>query len=290
MWDGLEALRALAELGTTGKAATRLRITQSAVSKRIDALEAHLGLQLVFREGRGLRLTEEGLAILEEAAPVFAAFQRVMESRGQGGRKLALACSESLFFGPLPLVLRRAIASCGLNLELHAHRGPVVLQKVRHGEVDLGIAVDPLIADLQVEVMQTEEMVLAQAVGGSPDIWAIERSSLTWAAIESSLMRRHPRISVVNRLESSLALGKMAQAGFCRALVPRSTAEELGLPFEVLAGVSRRISVIGRPRTFTRPGLATFLAAIREGLGRSTGETPRGEVGFFGVGTPGVSE
>ncbi len=272
MWDGLEALRALAELGTTGKAATRLRITQSAVSKRIDSIEAQLGLELVVQEGRSLRLTEEGQALLQQAAPVFAAFQRVIESKGRGARRLVLACAESLFLGHLPMVLRGAMAHCGFELELHAHRGPVVLQKVRYGEVDLGIAVDPLVADLDVVVLQTEAIVLARTANGSLDIWAIERGSLTWAAIESNLARRFPNIEVVNRLESSLALGKMAQAGFCTAMVPRSTAEDLGLPFEALVGVSRRIVAIGRSHTLARPGIEPFLRAIRDGLDRKAGE------------------
>ena len=49
MIDNLEALVALAECGTMSKAALRLSITQSAVSKRIANLQVQLGKPLVER-------------------------------------------------------------------------------------------------------------------------------------------------------------------------------------------------------------------------------------------------
>ena len=47
MLDKLEALQALAEAGTMGRAAASLRVTQSAVSKRIGALSSELGCELI---------------------------------------------------------------------------------------------------------------------------------------------------------------------------------------------------------------------------------------------------
>ena len=51
MMDNLEALMALAECGTMSRAALRLSITQSAVSKRIANLQSQLGKRLVERSG-----------------------------------------------------------------------------------------------------------------------------------------------------------------------------------------------------------------------------------------------
>ena len=64
MLDQLEALRALKEEGTTARAAVRLRLTQSAISKRIDALEAEVGAPLIEAHGRGCRLTPAGEALV----------------------------------------------------------------------------------------------------------------------------------------------------------------------------------------------------------------------------------
>ena len=64
MLDQLDALRALHETGTTRRAATRLRVTQSAVSKRIAALEERVGAPLLERHGRNVRLTPAALRLL----------------------------------------------------------------------------------------------------------------------------------------------------------------------------------------------------------------------------------
>ena len=59
----LEELRTFcvaAELGTLGRAATRLHVTQPAVSKRLRSLEEHCGVRLLDRTGRGVTLTPAG--------------------------------------------------------------------------------------------------------------------------------------------------------------------------------------------------------------------------------------
>ena len=50
--DGIEALAALEQCGTISEAATRLRLTQSAVSKRIQALQKTVGFRIVEPDGR----------------------------------------------------------------------------------------------------------------------------------------------------------------------------------------------------------------------------------------------
>src|SRR5262245_3653848 len=56
----LEGFLHVAELGSVSRAADRLHVTQPAVTKQIRALERSLGLPLVERTGKGIRLTEAG--------------------------------------------------------------------------------------------------------------------------------------------------------------------------------------------------------------------------------------
>jgi LysR family transcriptional regulator, low CO2-responsive transcriptional regulator len=56
----LRTFLAVAETGSVRAAAERLVVTQSAVSSCLAALQADLGLPLVSKDGRGLRLTEAG--------------------------------------------------------------------------------------------------------------------------------------------------------------------------------------------------------------------------------------
>ncbi|HSC89991.1 MAG TPA: LysR substrate-binding domain-containing protein [Polyangiaceae bacterium] len=60
------SLLAVAEHGTIGEAASRLGVSQSALSRRIQQLEEELGAELLERSGRGVTLTEAGrLAVAE---------------------------------------------------------------------------------------------------------------------------------------------------------------------------------------------------------------------------------
>lgn len=79
-WHSLpeyEALRALMENGTTSKAAARLGLSQSAVSRSISSLEARLGRILFERDGGRLRPTLEAAQLSKRLDPLFEALARI---------------------------------------------------------------------------------------------------------------------------------------------------------------------------------------------------------------------
>lgn len=79
-WHSLpeyEALRALMESGTTSKAAVRLGLSQSAVSRSISSLEARLGRLLFERDGGRLRPTSEATQLNKRLDPLFEALDRI---------------------------------------------------------------------------------------------------------------------------------------------------------------------------------------------------------------------
>ncbi len=59
-WDRVRIFHAVAEAGSFTRAADRLGLSQSAISRQIGALEEHLGIALFHRHARGLVLTEQG--------------------------------------------------------------------------------------------------------------------------------------------------------------------------------------------------------------------------------------
>ncbi len=68
---GLRAFEAAARRGGFAPAAEELHLSPSAVSQRVRALEAHLGIRLFERLPRSLRLTEMGHAYLPAVRDVF---------------------------------------------------------------------------------------------------------------------------------------------------------------------------------------------------------------------------
>ncbi len=66
-WADLELFLAVAESGSFSSAARRLRVTQPTVSRRVQALEAALGLPLFRRDADGAHLTAAGERLLPSA-------------------------------------------------------------------------------------------------------------------------------------------------------------------------------------------------------------------------------
>lgn len=229
--DLLAALQALRDQGTTAAAAVHLRLTQSAVSKRIAVLEARVGAPLTEAQGRRLRLTPRGERLLVEAEPLLRQLQALLAAEAPAGA-LSLAAAESLLASGLPRVLRQAAdAVPGLILELHAHRGVGVAERVRSGAAALGLVGGLVTApELDVELLWEEEMVLVGPPPGAGrvPVYTVEERSLTWPAIARALAHHAPQIEVVGRLESSAALVGLARAGFATALVPAGLAQAFG--------------------------------------------------------------
>jgi len=86
-WDDLRIFETVASVKTLTAAASQLKLSIATVARRIDALEKDLGIQLVERTREGIRLTEDGAALVGPARAAAAAFQDVRrraESRQSG--------------------------------------------------------------------------------------------------------------------------------------------------------------------------------------------------------------
>jgi DNA-binding transcriptional LysR family regulator len=79
---------AVADAGQFQAAATDLSVTQQAVSKRIAALEKHLGVRLFTRTARGTALTTDGQAFLPHARDLLHTMERAEASVRPGRRAL----------------------------------------------------------------------------------------------------------------------------------------------------------------------------------------------------------
>ena len=95
---GLVVLAAVADARSFGKAAERLGMTQSGVSKAIAKLESRLGARLIHRTSRAVELTDEGRALYERVvrAPRRASAKRRRRRRNRETRCAAGCGSMSI--------------------------------------------------------------------------------------------------------------------------------------------------------------------------------------------------
>ncbi|MGB7417662.1 MAG: LysR family transcriptional regulator [Erythrobacter sp.] len=96
----LADLIAIRDAGTLSAAAKTRGVAVSTVSRRIETLEAALGLQLVDRRTDGVRLTSAGLTVAEAGSPIaeqLRRVERVAESLRQGVKTVPVRISATEF-------------------------------------------------------------------------------------------------------------------------------------------------------------------------------------------------
>ena len=76
-WDKLKIFHAVAEAGSFTNATVNLNLSQSAISRQIQALEQDLKVQLFERHARGLTLTQHGEYVFKTAHEVISKLKEV---------------------------------------------------------------------------------------------------------------------------------------------------------------------------------------------------------------------
>ena len=144
LFPALETLLAVARTGSVGAAARQRHISSSAVSQQIRKLEAHLGMKLLERAGRGVRLTTSGEAALPVVRELWsgaeAAFGQLSELAGRPATTLRVAASDYLGKGLLAPVLRDLLdEEPPVRFELVTTHSRAGVRLVVDGDVDLAV-------------------------------------------------------------------------------------------------------------------------------------------------------
>ena len=142
----LEAFLWTVELGGLEEAAARLHTTQSAISKRVQELEAALGVELFDRTHRRARVTPQGKEVLPLAAELLTMRTRIMDvaaATKHPPRTLRLGVTELTALTWLPQLIQRVRAS-----HPHVTFEPIVdtsarlLERLKAGGLDLAVVPD----------------------------------------------------------------------------------------------------------------------------------------------------
>lgn len=136
---------ALSETLNFTRAAEQCNVTQPALTKAVKLLEGELGGELIRREGRLSHLTTLGermLPLLQQCYDSALSAKAVARSVAAGEvRALSLGLSRTVdlrLLGPVLVELFRAYPA--LRLKLRRGSGPQLLELLKNGEVEIGIA------------------------------------------------------------------------------------------------------------------------------------------------------
>ncbi|MFM5244067.1 LysR family transcriptional regulator [Aeromonas rivipollensis] len=304
--EGLETLCLLASEGTMAKVASRLYISQSAVSKRITQLEQRLGKRLIEPDGRQTRLTPQARELLARVAPSLAEMKGVLADSQTltDQTPLPVACSETLLAGYLARFMHDYLEQ-DPHLALSTHHTPVILTRVRGGDALLGICAGRLppghglCAELLLEepfyLVGDDQEVAAQPDhrGASPDRASgkpLTQKDLGEETLVQEKVRKILTMDLENpsnrylrdplaalglvpamELDSYLALIELAKAGIGPVLLPAgllALVGDQGKRARALPGLARPLHLVYRPSSLKRARIQRLVEAIRAHFAR----------------------
>lgn len=277
MIDNLETLITLSRTGTMMETATILKISQSAVSKRIASLENYYDRDLIERHGRRVVLTHHGLRLVEKVTPLISELRSVfLEDSAKRKGKIITGVSEAILSSWGPRLFSRVRSDLpDVQFIFHAQRSPVVLDRIRSGEYMVGICTgsSDSDSDLQSEIIRLEPMViipsgltaLSYEIGDMLEVITIESRSGAWRSIEESMKKLN--LKRIVSLESFFGVAQMAIAGFGHGLVPEGVARTLGVATNQMIslsdhGLNRPVRFVARKSIFSQSIVQSFYKSI----------------------------
>lgn len=232
----LQSFVAIAETGSFTAAAQRVFRTQSAVSMQMKRLEESLGRSLFSRQGRNMRLTEDGELLLGHARRILHAHQQALAAfvRAELAGKVTVGAPDDYASTFLPSILARfAEAYPQVQVELVCDQTVTLLEKLEEGHVDIALITSGHGDDSGVVICR-EQAVWVTAAGHCVH----ERAPLPLALNHGSCIFRRWALEALGQQDRPCRIAYTSQS-----LAGLETAIRAGLAVGVL------------PRGSVRPGL-----------------------------------
>ncbi len=160
------------EEGSLRRAADRLRISQSAITRQMQSLELDLGGCVLERTSAGVRPTNGGQALAERAKTLLADYdstvaevRRLVRGESERLRIGYIASAVQEYLGPALAVLRRAYPKLKVKM-LDQTPGEMIIA-LRQGKIDLALTlhgIDLLSRDFHARKLATVRSVVALPV------------------------------------------------------------------------------------------------------------------------------
>ena len=280
MLEGIEALIALERTGTISEAAAQLRLTQSAVTKRLQALQNEVSFKLIEPDGRRVKLTQQAQDFLLRARPLVTELKNLKQLKPENGimrYSIALADSIAATWGP-KLIKQASRKIKNIEFDLHVHRSTLVEENVKLGRYDLGLCISLSTAstgNLFTTKITEEPLVFVynkfdeDTASETSKVITIEKNSGTWRNMEDRLLK-NSKVKAADfvYVESFAAISQMVKEGFGNGIIPLGLAQHLNIPKKGFTAftpaISREIKLISRKSIATQEPIQEFTKQLTE--------------------------
>lgn len=187
-FDGIQAYVRIAELGGFNKAAADLHLTQTALTRRLQKLEAYLGVRLLDRTTRSVELTVVGREFLPQAQRMVkemtTAFARLKDVSNLTSGNVTLAAIHTMAAYTLPTVIRKYVDRYpGNRIRMIDGSATEVRQAVLQGVAEFGVSIQLDRHPELVEVPILKEPFVLFCCEGHP---FSRRKSVAWTDLSAS--------------------------------------------------------------------------------------------------------
>jgi DNA-binding transcriptional LysR family regulator len=231
----LRAFVSAVDLGSVGRAAARLGLTQPSLSKRLQSLEDVAGVRLLHRSSAGVEPTTAGQRLLPAARRLVAqadVVDGVLLHLGEEREPLRVSASPAF----AELVVPAAIASFAPDgrtrpIELTVANSSVVRSNVAGGRADVGVAAADVDEDLAGDghLLLLEDEIVVVVPPGDP-----------WEALEAIPVGELARRGLVGRDPGAQIRGTIDRGLAGLGLTLAQPVLEAGSPAAVKATVRAR--------------------------------------------------
>ena len=285
----LRILREFADRGSVGAVADALKLTPSAVSQQLKVLARESGISLLEQNGRGVRLTDAGRALVLRADEVIAAVDRAQDEmasrRGTsvGSVRVAMFPSATALLLPhlLTVMSDSGIEIVATDIDLTYPEAPELLSDhdlvLTHRDERAPALASPRVT---VEALMREPIDVVVPPGhrlaGRHTVAVDDLADEDWISVRGGFPVDDVLVSlavvtgvqprITQRINDFTAIEAMVAGGHGIALLPRFAVRNPEVVRLTLSGVraARQYDLVHRPEALRRPAIRAVAQGLRD--------------------------
>jgi LysR family nitrogen assimilation transcriptional regulator len=269
---------AIADAGSLTAAAAAIPIAQPALTRQMRELESEMGVALLQRLPRGVRLTQAGVTFYESAQRILAESarlrQRLSHEQHPGQSKVTLGASPTLARVLLPGLMENCFNTLA-TVELSAREAftPALMDWLEKGVIDMAIVTNPGTGRaLYLQPLLGEPFALVShagmRVGPVVSVNQLTRIPLLMTSLHRGIVERQmsalgKQLNVQAEIDSIDSIRELVLRGRWATIMPVSVFKDIDVQPEIvmseISGVQLNRLLVLATRMESRPNLALTL-------------------------------
>jgi LysR family nitrogen assimilation transcriptional regulator len=247
----LRYFAAVAEAGSLTAAAAAIPIAQPALTRQMRDLETELGVTLLERMPRGVRLTPSGLMVYESAQRMLSEAtrmrQRLAHKQPFNKKPVVIGASPTLARLLLPSLFENCTKLMeGITLRTREAFTPALLEFLERGTIDMavvtnpragrGISLHPLLAEPIALISHARMKIRPVVTLGQLDRIPLLMTSLHRELVEQQLLSLGKTLNVHAEIDSVDSIRELVLGGRWATIMPVSVFKDTsagGLPIQM---------------------------------------------------------